>query len=41
MEQQGQELNSFKELVKKVVDAEAKAAFQPRSYPCKTDQDFF
>ena len=38
IEQHGQELNSFKELVKKAVNAEAKAALRPRSYACKTDQ---
>ena len=38
MEQRGQELDSFKELVEKTVDAKAKAAFRPRSYACKTDQ---
>ena len=38
MEQRGQELNSFKELVEKAVDAEAKAALQPRFYACKIDQ---
>ena len=38
MKQRGQELDSFKELVKKAVDAKAKAAFQPRFYACKTDQ---
>ena len=38
MKQRGQELNSFKELGKKTVDAEAKAALRPRSYACETDQ---
>ena len=38
MEQRGQELDSFEELVEKVVDAKAKAALRPRSYACKTDQ---
>ena len=38
MEQRGRELNSFKELVKKAVNAEAKAALQLRSYTRKTDQ---
>ena len=38
MKQRGQELNSFKELVEKAVDAEAKAALRPRSYTRKTDQ---
>ena len=37
MEQRGRELNSFKELVEKAVDAKAKAALRPRSYTCKTD----
>ena len=41
MEQCGQELNSFEKLVEKAVDAEAKAAFQLRSYTCKTDQHCF
>ena len=39
IEQRGQELNSFKELVKKTVDVEAKTALQPRSYACETDQN--
>ena len=38
MEQRGQELNTFEELVKKTVDAEAKATFQPHCYARKTDQ---
>ena len=38
MEQRGRELNSFEELVKKTVNAKAKAALWPRSYACKTDQ---
>ena len=38
MEQRGRELDSFKELVKKTVDAKAKAALRPRSYACETDQ---
>ena len=38
MEQHGRELNSFKELIEKAVDAEAKAALRPRSYACETDQ---
>ena len=37
MEQSSMELDSFKKLVKKAVDAKAKAAFWPRSYACKTD----
>ena len=41
MEQRGRELDSFGELVKKIVDAKAKAAFRPRSYVCKTDQHCF
>ena len=41
IEQRGQELNSFKELVKKTVNAEAKATFQPRFYAYKTDQHCF
>ena len=38
MEQRGQELNSFEELVIKAVDTKAKAALWPRSYACETDQ---
>ena len=38
MEQRGQKLNSFQELVKKAVDVEAKAAIRPCSYARKTDQ---
>ena len=38
MEQRGQELDSFEELVEKAVDAKAKAALRPRSYARKTDQ---
>ena len=38
MEQRGRKLDSFKELVKKAVNAKAKAALWPRSYACKTDQ---
>ena len=38
MEQSGRELNSFKEQVKKVIDAKAKAALRARSYFRKTDQ---
>ena len=37
IEQRGRELTSFKELVKKAVDAEAKAALWPRSYACETN----
>ena len=37
IEQRGRELNSFKELVEKAVDAKAKAALQLRSYARKTD----
>ena len=37
MEQRGQELDSFEELVEKTVDAEVKTALRPRSYACKTD----
>ena len=40
MEQRGRELDSFEELVKKAVDAKAKAALRPRSYACKTDQHY-
>ena len=38
IEQRGRELNSFKELVKKAVDAKAKAALRPRFHACKTNQ---
>ena len=38
MEQRGQELDSFEELVKKAVNAEGKAALRPLFYACKTDQ---
>ena len=41
MEQCGRELNSFEELIEKTVDAEAKAALQPRSYARKTNQYCF
>ena len=37
IEQRGWELDSFKELVKKAVEAEAKATLRPRSYARKTD----
>ena len=38
MEQRGRELDSFEELVKNAVDAEAKAALRPRFYARKIDQ---
>ena len=38
MEQRGQELNSFKEIVEKAVNAKAKATLRPRSYACNVDQ---
>ena len=38
MEQRGQKLDSFEELVQKAVDAEAKAALWPRFYICNTNQ---
>ena len=38
IKQRGQELDSFKELVKKTVDAKAKAILRPRSYACKINQ---
>ena len=41
IEQRGQKLNSFEELVKKAVGAKAKAALWPRSYICKTNQYYF
>ena len=37
MQQRGQELDNFEELMQKAVDAEAKAAFRPRSYICNTN----
>ena len=40
MEQCGRELDSFKELVKNAVDAEARATLRPRSYARETDQSF-
>ena len=39
-EQCDQELDSFEELVKKAVDAEAKVALRPRFYARKTDQHY-
>ena len=41
MEQRGRKLDNFEEIVKKAVDAKAKAAFKPRSYARDTDQHFF
>ena len=41
IEQPGQDLNSFKELVKKAVNNKAKVAFRPHFYTCKTDQHCF
>ena len=41
MEQQDQELNTFKELIEKIVDAKAKTALRPRFYACETDQYCF
>ena len=41
MEQRGQKLDSFEGIVKKTVDAEAKAAFRPRSYARNTNQQCF
>ena len=41
IEQRSQELDSFKELVEKTVNAKAKAAFWPRSYTYKIDQHCF
>ena len=38
IEQRSRELDSFKELVKKAVDAKVKAALRPRFYICKIDQ---
>ena len=41
IEQQSQKLNSFKELVKKAVDAKVKTDLWPRFYACKTNPHFF
>ena len=41
VEQRGQELNGFEELVEKAVDAEAKDNLRPRSYTCETNQYCF
>ena len=41
MEQRGQELDSFKKLVKKSVNTKAKATIRPHFYACKTDQHCF
>ena len=38
LEQRGQKLVSFEEIVETTVDAKAKAAFKPRSYACNTNQ---
>ena len=38
IKQRGQELNSFEKLVKKTVNAEAKAALRPRFYAWETNQ---
>ena len=38
IEQRGQELNSFKKIVEKAVNAKAKAAFRPCSYARNTNQ---
>ena len=38
IEERGRKLNSFEELVEKAVDAEARAAFRPCFYVCKTDK---
>ena len=37
IEQYGQELNSFEEIVKKTVNAKTKAAFRPFFYACNTN----
>lgn len=41
MEQFGHKLDSFKELIQKVVNVETKAALQSRSAACETDQHCF
>ena len=38
IEQRGQELDSFEKLIKKAIDAKAKAALWPCSYACNTNQ---
>ena len=38
MEQWGREHNSWEELVKKAINAEAKASLQPKSILCEIDQ---
>ena len=38
MEQHGQELDSFEEIVEKAVDAKGKAAVRLYSYACNTNQ---
>ena len=38
MEEYGQELNSFEEIVKKTIDAKNKATFRPCFYARKIDQ---
>ena len=40
MEQRGRELDRFKELVEKTVDAKAKAVLRPCSYARETDQHY-
>ena len=37
IEQRGQKLDSFKEIVEKAVDAKAKTTFRPCSYVWNTD----
>ena len=41
IEQRGRELNNFKEIVKKAIDAKAKAIFRPYSYAYNIDQYCF
>ena len=38
IEQRGQELDRFKKIVKKTINAKAKAAFRPRFYARNTNQ---
>ena len=41
IEQCTQELNSFKEIIEKAVNGQAKTALKPYSYGCNTNQHCF
>ena len=41
IEQRGQKLDSFEEIVEKAVDAKIKVALRPGSYACETNQHCF